>query len=66
MCDRDPVEQWSFSRLTLLGDAAHPMSVTRHKQLLQYSDRRLRRVGIPSDRTGHRKRFSMLNALPLV
>lgn len=25
MCDRDPVEQWSFGRLTLLGDAAHPM-----------------------------------------
>ncbi|KAF2431293.1 FAD/NAD(P)-binding domain-containing protein [Tothia fuscella] len=25
MCDRDPVAQWSFGRLTLLGDAAHPM-----------------------------------------
>ena len=25
MCDRDPVDQWSFGRLTLLGDAAHPM-----------------------------------------
>jgi 2-polyprenyl-6-methoxyphenol hydroxylase-like FAD-dependent oxidoreductase len=25
MCDRDPVPQWSFGRLTLLGDAAHPM-----------------------------------------
>jgi len=25
MCDRDPVEQWTFGRLTLLGDAAHPM-----------------------------------------
>ncbi|RDI88476.1 hypothetical protein Vi05172_g1536 [Venturia inaequalis] len=25
MCDRDPVERWSFGRLTLLGDAAHPM-----------------------------------------
>src|SRR5277367_178736 len=25
MCDRDPVEQWSFGRMTLLGDAAHPM-----------------------------------------
>ncbi|ETS84187.1 hypothetical protein PFICI_02212 [Pestalotiopsis fici W106-1] len=25
MCDRDPVEQWSFGRLTLLGDAAHAM-----------------------------------------
>lgn len=25
MCDRDPVEQWSFGRVTLLGDAAHPM-----------------------------------------
>lgn len=23
MCDRDPVDQWSFGRLTLLGDAAH-------------------------------------------
>lgn len=22
MCDRDPVERWSFERLTLLGDAA--------------------------------------------
>lgn len=27
MCDRDPVEQWSYGRLTLLGDAAHPMHV---------------------------------------
>lgn len=25
MCDRDPVARWSFARLTLLGDAAHPM-----------------------------------------
>ncbi|MEM9470473.1 MAG: flavin-dependent oxidoreductase [Pseudomonadota bacterium] len=25
MCDRDPVEQWTFGRVTLLGDAAHPM-----------------------------------------
>lgn len=25
MCDRDPVAQWSFGRLTLLGDAAHPL-----------------------------------------
>lgn len=25
MCDRDPVESWSFGRVTLLGDAAHPM-----------------------------------------
>jgi 5-methylphenazine-1-carboxylate 1-monooxygenase len=25
MIDRDPVERWSFSRVTLLGDAAHPM-----------------------------------------
>ncbi|KAI1850370.1 hypothetical protein JX265_002268 [Neoarthrinium moseri] len=25
MCDRDPVDQWSFGRLTLLGDAAHAM-----------------------------------------
>jgi 5-methylphenazine-1-carboxylate 1-monooxygenase len=24
-CDRDPVERWSFGRVTLLGDAAHPM-----------------------------------------
>jgi 2-polyprenyl-6-methoxyphenol hydroxylase-like FAD-dependent oxidoreductase len=24
-CDRDPVEQWSFGRVTLVGDAAHPM-----------------------------------------
>ncbi|WP_251863004.1 3-hydroxybenzoate 6-monooxygenase [Achromobacter sp. Marseille-Q4962] len=24
--DREPVEQWSFGRITLLGDAAHPMS----------------------------------------
>lgn len=24
-CDRDPVEGWSFGRVTLLGDAAHPM-----------------------------------------
>ena len=25
MCDRDPVSQWTFGRVTLLGDAAHPM-----------------------------------------
>lgn len=25
MCDRDPLPKWSFSRVTLLGDAAHPM-----------------------------------------
>jgi len=25
MCDRDPVEPWSFGQMTLLGDAAHPM-----------------------------------------
>ena len=25
MCDRDPVDRWSFGRMTLLGDAAHPM-----------------------------------------
>ena len=25
MADRDPLPQWSFGRLTLLGDAAHPM-----------------------------------------
>ena len=25
MVDRDPVAQWSFGRITLLGDAAHPM-----------------------------------------
>jgi 2-polyprenyl-6-methoxyphenol hydroxylase-like FAD-dependent oxidoreductase len=25
MCDRDPIPQWSFGRLTLLGDAAHAM-----------------------------------------
>ena len=24
-CDRDPLPRWSFSRVTLLGDAAHPM-----------------------------------------
>ena len=25
MCDRDPIDRWSFGRVTLLGDAAHPM-----------------------------------------
>jgi len=25
MVDRDPIPQWSFGRITLLGDAAHPM-----------------------------------------
>jgi 5-methylphenazine-1-carboxylate 1-monooxygenase len=24
-CDRNPLERWSFGRITLLGDAAHPM-----------------------------------------
>jgi len=25
LCDRDPIKQWSRGRVTLLGDAAHPM-----------------------------------------
>ena len=25
MVDRDPVDRWTFGRVTLLGDAAHPM-----------------------------------------
>jgi 5-methylphenazine-1-carboxylate 1-monooxygenase len=25
MCDRDPLPRWSFGRVALLGDAAHPM-----------------------------------------
>ncbi|MBL4758264.1 MAG: flavin-dependent oxidoreductase [Rhizobiales bacterium] len=25
MCDRDPIPNWSFGRVTLLGDSAHPM-----------------------------------------
>lgn len=25
MCDREPVDRWSFGRLTMLGDAAHPL-----------------------------------------
>ena len=25
VCDRDPIARWSFGRVTLLGDAAHPM-----------------------------------------
>ena len=25
MCDRDPLPRWSVGRITLLGDAAHPM-----------------------------------------
>ena len=25
MCDRDPIRRWSHGRVTLLGDAAHPM-----------------------------------------
>jgi 2-polyprenyl-6-methoxyphenol hydroxylase-like FAD-dependent oxidoreductase len=25
VCDRDPVDRWSHGRVTLLGDAAHPM-----------------------------------------
>src|SRR5213078_2126467 len=25
LCDREPVKQWSKGRVTLLGDAAHPM-----------------------------------------
>jgi 5-methylphenazine-1-carboxylate 1-monooxygenase len=25
MCDRDPLARWSFGRVTLMGDAAHPM-----------------------------------------
>lgn len=27
-CDRDPVDSWTFGRVTLLGDAAHPMLPT--------------------------------------
>ena len=25
MVDRDPIDRWTFGRVTLLGDAAHPM-----------------------------------------
>jgi 2-polyprenyl-6-methoxyphenol hydroxylase-like FAD-dependent oxidoreductase len=25
MVDKDPIERWSFGRVTLAGDAAHPM-----------------------------------------
>ena len=25
MCDRDPLPRWTHGRVTLLGDAAHPM-----------------------------------------
>ncbi|HEY3232257.1 MAG TPA: FAD-dependent monooxygenase [Roseiflexaceae bacterium] len=25
MCDREPLPRWSFGRVSLLGDAAHPM-----------------------------------------
>jgi 2-polyprenyl-6-methoxyphenol hydroxylase-like FAD-dependent oxidoreductase len=25
MVDKDPIEQWTFGRVTLMGDAAHPM-----------------------------------------
>ena len=25
MCDRDPLQRWTFGRITLLGDSAHPM-----------------------------------------
>jgi 2-polyprenyl-6-methoxyphenol hydroxylase-like FAD-dependent oxidoreductase/mannose-6-phosphate isomerase-like protein (cupin superfamily) len=25
VCDRDPIDRWSYGRVTLLGDAAHPM-----------------------------------------
>ena len=28
LVDRDPVEAWSFGRVTLIGDAAHPMQPT--------------------------------------
>ncbi len=28
LVDRDPVQQWSFDRVTLIGDAAHPMQPT--------------------------------------
>lgn len=35
MCDRDPVDRWSFERLTMLGDAAHPLypskSISLHR-----------------------------------
>jgi salicylate hydroxylase len=25
LCDREPVKEWTKGRVTLLGDAAHPM-----------------------------------------
>ena len=25
MVDKDPIDQWTFGRVTFLGDAAHPM-----------------------------------------
>jgi 2-polyprenyl-6-methoxyphenol hydroxylase-like FAD-dependent oxidoreductase len=29
MCDRNPLPRWSFGRVTLMGDAAHPMCPQR-------------------------------------
>lgn len=37
MCDRDPVNRWSFGRVTLLGDAAHPMYPSKFERLPEYS-----------------------------
>jgi 2-polyprenyl-6-methoxyphenol hydroxylase-like FAD-dependent oxidoreductase len=45
MSDRDPVEHWSFGRLTLLGDAAHAMvMMTLSSQLILDLLRSLRTV----------------------
>lgn len=35
MCDRTPVDRWSFGRLTLLGDAAHPLYPSRHSPKIE-------------------------------
>jgi len=41
MVDRDPLDRWSFGRVTLLGDAAHPMyPIGSPEQVMQLVEQR--------------------------
>jgi len=52
MCDRTPVDRWSFGRLTLLGDAAHPLypstSSSQESMTLELTDPSRFQWGYPS------------------
>jgi 2-polyprenyl-6-methoxyphenol hydroxylase-like FAD-dependent oxidoreductase len=64
MCDRDPVDRWSFGRLTLIGDAAHPMypigSNGASQAILDAQELATQLVKTPLDIEGALKRYEAI------